>query len=76
MTLEVTDDTFFLVQIPEGKTIHDNEDGAIKYLRQRADNVNPEEDEVAVVRVSVDGEDWTIAEMSWQNIALKLMGDE
>ncbi|WP_135826426.1 hypothetical protein [Halorussus ruber] len=75
MALEVSNDTFYLVQLPQGKTLHNNEDEAIDYLKNKANDVNPESDDVSVVRVAVEGEDWTIAEMSWQNIALQLMGD-
>jgi hypothetical protein len=76
MNLEVTDGTFYMVQIPDGKTLHQTEKEAIDFLKKHVDNVNPETDDVSVVRVSVENEDWTIAEMSWQNIALRLMGNE
>ena len=76
MTLEVQGGTFFMVQLPNEKTLHQTEDEAIEFLRDRAENVDPETDDINVVRVSVEGEDWTIAEMSWQNIALQLMGGE
>jgi len=76
MTLEVQDGTFFMVQLPNGQSIHQTEDEAIEYLQNRAQDVDPETDDVNVVRVSVENEDWTIAEMSWQNIALRLMERE
>jgi hypothetical protein len=73
--MEVTDNTFFLVQVPGNKTLHQSEDAAIGHLQDQVKNLDPESDDVSVVRVSVDNDDWTIAEMSWQNIALRLMGD-
>jgi len=76
MALEVQDGTFFMVQLPNGQSIHQTEDEAIEYLQNRAQDVDPETDDVNVVRVSVENEDWTIAEMSWQNIALRLMERE
>ena len=76
MALELTDDTFFLVQLPEGKTLHQTEDEAISYMKEGAEDINPETDDINVVRVEVEGEDWKIAEMSWQNIALRLMSGE
>lgn len=76
MNLEVTDGTFYMVQIPDRKTLHQTEEEAIDFLKEQVENVNPETDDVSVVRVSVEDEDWTIAEMSWQNIALRLMGGE
>lgn len=74
MALQISEDQFYLVMLPEGKTLHDNEKEAIDYLKENAGNVNPENDEVSVVEVTVEGDDWTIAEMSWQSIALELMG--
>jgi hypothetical protein len=76
MTLEVKDNTFYMVQLPENKTIHETEDEAINYLKDNANNVDPEEEDVSLVEVSVEGDDWTIAEMPWQTIALRLMGGD
>lgn len=76
MALEVQDGSFFMVQLPSGQTLHQTEEEAIEYLRARAQDVDPETDDVNVVRITVEDEDWTIAEMSWQNIALQLMGGE
>jgi hypothetical protein len=75
MTLEIIDDTFFMVQVPGEKTLHQNEDDAIDHLQDKAEGIDPESSDVSVVRISVDGGDWTIAEMSWQNIALRLMDE-
>jgi len=74
MPLEVTDGTFYMVRLPTSETIHQDEDTAIDFLNQHAEDADPESDAVSVVKVSVEGEDWTIAEMSWQSIALQLMG--
>lgn len=76
MSLEVTDGTFYMVQIPGGDVLHQTEDEAIDFLKEQVDNVDPESEEVSVVRVSIEDGDWTIAELSWQNIALRLMGSE
>lgn len=75
MALEIHDDTFYVVQLPDRKTLHDSEEAAIEHLRENAPDVNPESSDVSVVRVAIENEDWTIAEMSWQNIALRLMGE-
>lgn len=76
MALNVDDNMFYLVHLPGEKTLHNEEDEAIHYLRNQSDDVDPESDNVSVVRVEVEGEDWTIAEMSWQTIALRLMGGD
>lgn len=73
--LQIEDDTFYMIQLPGNKTIHQSEDDAIDYLEDQAEGIDPGSDNVNVVRVSVENDDWTIAEMSWQNIALRLMGE-
>lgn len=75
MAMEIRNDTFYMVQLPENKTIHQSEENAIEHLENRAGGINPESEEVSVVQISVNEGDWTIAEMSWQNIALRLMGE-
>lgn len=75
MTMEVKDNDFYMVQLPDSQTLHQTEGDAISHLKKKVEGVNPESDDVSVVRVSVDNDDWTIAEMSWQNIALRLMGE-
>lgn len=76
MSLEVTDSTFYMVQIPDSESLHQTDEEAIAFLKEHVDDVDPETDDVSVVRISVEDGDWTIAEMSWQNIALQLMGGE
>jgi hypothetical protein len=75
MVLEIQDDSFFMVQLPDGKTIHQTEEDAIGHLQTNAEGLDPDSDDVSVVRVSVDEGDWTIAELAWQNIALQMMGE-
>lgn len=75
MSMEINNGEFYLVKIPRKKTLHKTEEGAISHLKSNVDNVNPESDDVSIVKVSIEGEDWAIAEMSWQNIALQLMGE-
>lgn len=74
MPLEINDGTFYMVQLPASETIHEKEDDAIDYLKKHAGDVDPQSNEVSIVKISVEGEDWSIAEMSWQTIALQLMG--
>lgn len=64
-----------MVQLPDSETLHQSEKEAIGHLKENADGLDAESDDVNVVRVSVDDGDWTIAEMSWQTIALQMMGE-
>ncbi|WP_275882502.1 hypothetical protein [Halorhabdus sp. BNX81] len=73
--MDVNDDTFFMVQLPEGKTLHQTKEEAISQLQQQADGLEAESSDVNIVKIAVEDDDWTIAEMSWQTIALQLMGE-
>jgi hypothetical protein len=73
--MEVEDGTFFMVRLPTKQTLHQTEDEAIQFLKENANGLDPEEANVNVVRITVDDDDWKIAEMSWQNIAIRLMGE-
>lgn len=75
MSLTVEDSEFYMVQLPSEETLHQTEDEAIEHLRESAPEIDPESEDVSVIRVSVEGSDWTIAEMSWQTIALQMMGE-
>lgn len=73
-SISITDGTFFLVTVAGQKTIYGTEGDAINHLR--TGDVTPETDDVSVVRVTVEGEDWEIKELAWQRIALELLGGE
>ena len=73
--MEVKNDSFFMVQLPEGKTLHQTKEEAISQLQEQAEGLDAESSDVNIIKVSVENDDWTIAEMSWQTIALQLMGE-
>lgn len=76
MSLEVTGNEFYLIELPSGKTIHDTEEEAVNHLKDNANDIDPNAENISLLRINFDDEDWTIAEMSWQNIALRLMGGD
>lgn len=75
MALSVSGGEFYMVELPSGRTLHKEESEAIDHLQESAEDIDPESEDVSVVRVSVSEGDWTIAEMSWQTIALRMMGE-
>jgi hypothetical protein len=71
--MRVTDDTFYVVTLADEREIYDGEEEAIDHLRSSAGEIDPEGDEVSVARVTIEGGDWTIKELPWQQIALRLL---
>jgi hypothetical protein len=70
---EIDDSEFHVVQSADGDFFVQSETDAVDLLRSDEIEVDDEGDEVSVVRVSYDGEDWTITSLPWQRIALKLL---
>jgi hypothetical protein len=74
--MKVSYDTFHVVDVAGERHIYDSEDDAIDHLRENTNDVDPEGDDVSVVQVSIEGEDWTITELPWQQIALRLLQED
>lgn len=74
--MKITDKTFYVVQSPDSDHVLPSEAEAIDHLRSNATNVDPESDDLSVVEVSFDNDDWTIKELPWQRIALELLQGE
>ena len=71
--MNVSDGQFFMARLPSGDSIHDERSEAIQQLRENADGLDPEADDVSVVEVSVNGDDWAIKEISGMQIAMELL---
>lgn len=69
--MNVTNRTFYVAEVNDGMRLYDTKDEAIDHLKTEAPD--PDQDDVAVSEVSVDGDDWTIKQMPWQQIALRLL---
>lgn len=74
--MEVEDDTFFVVQSPNKMHVYQTQSESIDHLRSNADKLNAEDPDITISEVTVDGEDWTIKQLPWQRIAVKLMQSE
>ncbi|EMA47948.1 hypothetical protein [Halococcus saccharolyticus] len=72
--MNVSNSEFFMVQLPSGESIHDTRDEALAHLRENANGLSGEAEDVSVVNVSIEGNDWQIKELAWQQIALELLG--
>lgn len=74
--MNISDGQFFMARLPSGDSVHNERAEAIDALRQNANGVNPETDDVSVVEVSVEGDDWQIREISGMQIAMELLGGD
>lgn len=76
MTLPIDNGTFFYVRKHDDETLFKTQDAAIDALRDiDADDLN--EDVISVIKVDVDGMDWSIQQLNWERIALELLrGDD
>lgn len=72
--MNISDGEFFMTRLPSGDSIHNERSDAIDALRENANGVDPENDDVSVVEVTVDGDDWQIREISGMQIAMELLG--
>jgi hypothetical protein len=63
----------FFVHLPGRESVHDSREEALDELRSGASTVDTDDPNVSVAEVTVDGNDWQIAELPWQQIALELL---
>lgn len=76
MSLQIDNGTFFYVQDRGDETLLETREAAISALRD-IDANDLDEDAISVVKVDVDGMDWSIQQLSWQSIAFELLrGDD
>lgn len=71
--MEIKNNEFFMVTVATGRHIYDDEESAINHLRTHSEGIDPKNNDINVVKVSIDSEDWTIKELPWQQIALQLL---
>jgi len=74
--MEVQNGTFYMARVSGQDTLHQTEEEAIEQLRGNVDGVDPEDGDVSLVEVAVDDGDWTIKEMPWQRVAIKLLANQ
>lgn len=76
MSLTIDNGTFFYVRERDEETLFKTRPEAIDALRD-IDADDLDEDAISVVKVDVDGMDWSIQQLSWERIALELLrGDD
>lgn len=77
MSLTINNGTFFYVRERGEETIFETQEEAIGALRD-IDADDLDEDVISVIKVDVDGMDWSIQQLNWERIALELLrgGDQ
>jgi len=68
--------TFHVVQTSDRDHLVKTEAEAIDILQNGAVDIDGDGDDVSVVKVDYDNDDWAIQSLPWQRIALKLLSDK
>jgi len=66
---------FYFLDAEREKWVFSTEDEAVAKLRDVAKDVN-DPDEVKIFEVDASGEKWSIRQVSWARIAMKLIKEE
>lgn len=74
--MQIDDSTFHVVQTTETDHIVQSEAEAIDILQNGAVDVDPDGDDVSVIKVDYENDDWAIQSLPWQRIALKLLSEQ
>jgi len=74
--MQIDDNTFHVVQTTDDDYIVQSEADAIDILQNGAVDVDPDSEDVSVIKVDYGRDDWTIQSLPWQRIALKLLSEQ
>ncbi len=74
MKLETS--TFHVVQTSDQDHIVKTESEAIDILQNGGVDIEGDGDDVSVVKVDYDNDDWAIQSLPWQRIAIKLLSEQ
>lgn len=74
MKLETS--TFHVVQTSDQDHIVKTETEAIDILQNGGVDIEGDGDDVSVVKVDYDNDDWAIQSLPWQRIAIKLLSEQ
>jgi hypothetical protein len=70
--MEVTDSQFYHVEVNGDESVFQSQQEALDYLRESQDSIEASSSDVQLFSVET-GEEWSIKEVPWQNIALQLL---
>lgn len=71
--IEIKDGKFYILDSENGKWIFVTEDEAIKKLKDTAKKSDPEK--TRVIEVDISDDEWSIKQVPWSKIAMKLIGE-
>jgi len=74
--MQIEDNSFHVVQTAADDYIVQTEADAIDILQNGAVDVDPDSEDVSVIKVDYERDDWTIQSLPWQRIALKLLSEQ
>lgn len=74
--MQIDNQTFHVVQTPDRDHVVQTEQEAIGVLQNGAADIDADGDDVSVMKIDYDRDDWTIQSLPWQRIAIKLLSDQ
>ena len=69
--MEIKEDKFYVLESENGKWLFESEDDAVKKLK----DVKKNPDVTRVLKVDISKGEWSIKQVPWSKIAMKLMED-
>lgn len=69
--IEIRDDKFYILDTKTGKWVFQTEDDAINKLKEIAKKTEPEN--TKIVEISIGKDEWSIVQVPWSKIAMKLL---
>lgn len=70
--IELSDSTFYHIQINGSEALFEEQEAAIEFLREHKESIELDEPDVQLAKVET-GDEWAIEGLPWQNIALQLL---
>jgi hypothetical protein len=74
--MKLNTSTFHVVQTSDQDHIVKTEAEAIDILQNGAVEIDGDGEDVSVVKVDYDNEDWAIQSLPWQRIAIKMLSEQ
>jgi len=74
--MKLDNSTFHVVQTSDQDHLVKTEAEAIDILQNGAVEIDGDGDDVSVVKVDYDNDDWAIQSLPWQRIAIKMLSEK
>lgn len=74
--MKVEGEQFYLARFPDNDYLFTDKSEAIDKLKENGEGIDTDAgDEISIVEVDYEEDDWSIMELPWQQIALQLLNE-